>query len=72
LEKEYVRRIKLPDNDLYGEPGVADALNVEESVVGVGAVLVQRPRSLVTPSPHCNVPGGQSFTLIKKENFPHI
>jgi hypothetical protein len=66
--KKYVRRIKkLPNNDLYGEPGVADALNIEESVVCVRTVLVQRPRCLVSASPHCDVPGGQSVTLIKKK-----
>ena len=47
-----------PDKDLYGEPGVADALDVEEGVVGVGAVLVQRPVGDVTTSRrHCDVPG---------------
>ena len=47
-----------PDKDLDGEPGVADALDVEEGVVGVGAVLVQRPVGDVTTSRrHCDVPG---------------
>ena len=47
-----------PDKDLDGEPGVADALDIEEGVVGVGAVLVQRPVGDVTTSRrHCDVPG---------------
>ena len=32
-----------PGEDFDGEPGVADALDVEEGVVGVGLRLVQRP-----------------------------
>ena len=36
----------LPDKYLNGEPGVADALDVEEGVVRIGTVLVQGPRSL--------------------------
>ena len=38
-----------PDTNLYGEPGIADVLNVEESVVRVGAVLVQAPDGRVLP-----------------------
>jgi len=33
-----------PDEDLEREPCVADALDVEESIVRVGALLVQHPR----------------------------
>ena len=33
----------LPDEKLEGEPGVANALDVEEGRVGVCPVLVQRP-----------------------------
>ena len=39
----------LPDTNLYGEPGIADVLNVEESVVRVGAVFVQAPDGRVLP-----------------------
>ena len=50
--------MRIPDKDLYGEPGVADALDIEEGVVGVGAVLVQCPVGDVTTSRrHCDVPG---------------
>ena len=52
-----------PDKDLDGEPGVTDALDVEEGVVGVGAVLVQRPVGDVSTSRcHCDVPG--SFDIL--------
>ena len=33
-----------PDENLERKPGVADALDVEESVVRVGALLVEHPR----------------------------
>ena len=41
--------------DLDGEPGVADALDVEEGVVGVGLRLVQRPRRRVVRRLHRHV-----------------
>ena len=33
----------LPYNNLNGEPGVTNTLDIEESIVRVGAVLVQGP-----------------------------
>ena len=36
-------KMNEPGEDFDGEPGVADALDVEEGVVGVGLRLVQRP-----------------------------
>ena len=41
-----IKALFLPDKYLNGEPGVADALDVEEGVVRIGTVLVQGPRSL--------------------------
>ena len=38
-----------PDANLDGEPGVTDVLYVDESDVGVCAVLVQRPDGGVQP-----------------------
>ena len=47
-----------PDKDLNGEPGVANALNVEECVVSIGAVLVQRPVAHISSSrAHSDIPG---------------
>ena len=43
-------RYNAPDKDLNGEPGVANALNVEEGVVSIGAVLVQRPVGHISAS----------------------
>ena len=34
----------FPYEQLQGEPGIAHALHVEESIVGIRAVLVQGPR----------------------------
>ena len=45
-----------PDKDLYGEPCIADALYEEESIVSIGAVLVQGPGSQVPPRPDGDVP----------------
>jgi len=42
-ESQFARTHDEPDHDLEREPGVADALDVEERVVGVGAFLVQHP-----------------------------
>ena len=39
----------LPDNELEGEPDVADELDEEEGLVGVGLGLVQRPVCQVAP-----------------------
>ena len=38
-----------PDTNLYGEPGIADVLNVKESVVRVGAMFIQAPDGRVLP-----------------------
>ena len=52
------KQIKTPDKDLNGEPGVTDALNVEEGVVSIGAVLVQRPVGHISSSrAHSDIPG---------------
>ena len=45
----------LPYNYLDGEPGVTDTLNVEEGLVGVGAVLVQGPRGNIGTGVHRDV-----------------
>lgn len=39
-----VGRRNEPDEELEREPGVADTLDVEESLVGVGLRLIQCPR----------------------------
>ena len=41
-----------PDDDLEREPGIADALDVEEGVVRVGPLLVQHPRRCTAVGPH--------------------
>ena len=46
----------LPDKYLYSEPGIADTLNEEESIMSVGAVLVQGPGGQVPPRPDGDVP----------------
>ena len=42
-ERQLARTHDEPDEDLEREPGVADALDVEEGVVRVGASLVEHP-----------------------------
>ena len=44
-----------PDHQLESEPGVAQTLQVEESLVCVGAVLVQRPGRAVGGGGHAHV-----------------
>ena len=44
-----------PDEKLEGEPGITKTLQVEESIVSVGAVFVQRPGSLVVRGGHRHV-----------------
>ena len=44
-----------PGDDLDREPGVADALHVEEGLVRVGLVLVKRPRPRVVGRHHGDV-----------------
>ena len=63
---DYPNETNSPDKDLDGEPSVADALNVEESVVGIGAVLVQGPVGGVPPGRHSDVPGA---TKLVKGDF---
>ena len=52
-----------PDTNLYGEPSVTDVLDVEESVVRVGAVLVQAPDGGVLPG-HRHVPDQPGSLLV--------
>lgn len=51
-----VGRRDEPDEELEREPGVADALDVEEGLVGVGLSLVQCPRRSVVRSVDGDVP----------------
>ena len=46
----------LPDKYLDGEPSIADTLYEEESIVSIGAVLVQGPGGQVPPRPDGDVP----------------
>jgi hypothetical protein len=46
----------LPDNNFYSEPGITDTLDIEESVVRVRSVLVQRPGAQIGTRPHRDVP----------------
>ena len=41
--------------DLNGEPGIADAFHIEERLVRIGLVLVQRPRPRVVRRHHRDV-----------------
>ena len=53
-------KMQSPDKDLDGEPRITNALNVEESVVSIGAVLVQRPVCHVSSSrAHSDIPDEQ-------------
>ena len=53
-----------PDKDLDGEPRIANALNVEESIVSIGAVLVQRPVGHISSSrAHSDIPGEEIIDM---------
>ena len=53
----------LPDHQFESEPGVAQTLQVEESLVCVGAVLVQRPGRAV---------GGGGDAHVMDDGDPHV
>ena len=62
-------RYNSPDKDLNGEPGVANALNVEEGVVSIGAVLVQRPvRHISSARADGGIPGEEES--LRLEHLP--
>ena len=46
----------LPYNNLYGEPGITNTLDIEESIMRVCTVFVQGPGRHVVPRPDCDVP----------------
>lgn len=46
-EEQFIVRYDESDDDLEGEPGVADALDVEEGFMWVAVSLVDRPPSFV-------------------------
>ena len=51
-----VRRRDEPDEQLQGKPSIADALNIEESIMSVSAMLVQ--------GPGCGVVGGPDSEVV--------
>ena len=53
---EYIRTREESDEELEGEPSIADTLDIEESIVSIGAVLVQGPGCQVPPCPDGDVP----------------
>ena len=67
------KRYNAPDKDLNGEPGIANALNVEEGVVSIGAVLVQRPVGHISASwAHSDVPGGEDSGHLQPPFFCYL
>ena len=52
---KHVRGGDEPDKKLQGEPGVADTLDVEESIVSIGTILVKGPGSCVFRGPDSEV-----------------
>ena len=46
----------VPDDYFYREPGITNTFNVEESIMGVGAVFVQCPGGHIVTSPDCHIP----------------